>query len=110
MLTEQIKKELVARIRATEKVDKILLFGSQATGNSGPDSDIDLLVVLNDETLPRSFKERSINFLHVSRAIRDIEKIYPIDLLVYTKPEFEMIKQRESLFIRRLLKDAIELT
>ena len=95
---------------ASEKIDKILLFGSEATGNSGPESDIDLLVILDQETLPHSFKERSDNYLHISRAIRDIEKHYPIDLLVYTKPEFEMIKTGGSLFFRRLLKDAIELT
>jgi len=42
VLTEHIKKELVDRIMASEKVDKILLFGSEATGDSGPESDIDL--------------------------------------------------------------------
>jgi uncharacterized protein len=109
MLTENIKKELVDRITASEKINKILLFGSEATGNSGPDSDIDLLVILDQDTLPHSFKERSTNYLQISKAIRDIEKHYPIDLLVYTKPEFVMIKAGGSLFIRRLLKDAIEL-
>jgi predicted nucleotidyltransferase len=110
VLTEQIKKELVDRIMASEKIDKILLFGSEATGDSGPESDIDLLVVLDQcQVLPHSFKERSANYLQISRAIRDIEKHFPIDLLVYTKPEFEMIKASGSLFIRRLLKDAVEL-
>ena len=110
MLTEKIKKELVARITATEKIDKILLFGSQATGNSGPNSDIDLLVVLDDDTLPHSFRERSTNYLQISRAIRDIEKLHSIDLRVYTRPEFAMLKAEQSLFIRSMLKDAIYLT
>ena len=92
MLTEYIKKQLVDRIMASEKIDKILLFGSEATGDSGPESDIDLLIILDQETLPLSFKERSANYLLINRAIRDVEKHYPIALLVYTKPEFEMIK------------------
>ncbi len=109
MLSEHLKKELVARITASERIDKIFLFGSEATGSSGPNSDIDLLVILDQDTLPSSFKERSTNYLQISRAIRDIEKHQPIDLLVYTKQEFEMIKAGGSLFIRRLLKDAVEL-
>jgi len=110
MLTEEIKQELVSRIRSAEKIDRILLFGSEATGHAGPDSDIDLLVVLDRESMPTSFRERSFNYLQVSRAIRDLEKRYPIDLLVYTRPEFEKIKEANSLFVRRILREGVELS
>jgi predicted nucleotidyltransferase len=110
MLNEETKKELVMRIKAAEKVDKILLFGSEATGTAGPDSDIDLLVVLDSEVMPASFRERSDNYLQISRAIRKIEKRYPIDLLVYTRPEFEMLKESGSMFVRRVLREGIELS
>ncbi len=110
VLTEELKKELVERIKSAEKVDKILLFGSEATGTSGPDSDIDLLVVLNRETTPDSFRERNANYLQISRAIREIEKKHPIDLLVYTRPEFEAMKATGSLFVRRVLREGIELS
>jgi predicted nucleotidyltransferase len=109
MLTEETKKELVERIRAAEKIDKVLLFGSEATGAAGPDSDIDLLVVLASETMPTSFRERSVNYLQISRAIRQIEKKHPIDLLVYTRPEFEKMKASGSHFIRRVLREGVEL-
>lgn len=110
MLTESMKKELVKRIKAAEKVEKILLFGSEATGAAGSDSDIDLLVILDHETMPASFRERNANYLQISRAIRDIEKRHPIDLLVYTRPEFEMIKATDSLFVRRMLREGVELS
>lgn len=110
MLTSEMKKELVERIKAAEKVDKILLFGSEATGTATPNSDIDLLVILDSETIPASFRERSANYLQISRAIREIEKRHPIDLLVYTRPEFEMIKASGSLFVRRVLREGIELS
>jgi len=110
MLTEETKRELVERIRAAEKIDKILLFGSEATGTAGPDSDVDLLVVLDSETMPGSFRERSANYLQISRAIREIEKRHPIDLLVYTRPEFEAIKAANSLFVRRILREGVELS
>jgi len=110
MLTEAIKNSLVEQINAAEKVDKILLFGSQATGSAGPDSDIDLLIVLDSEIIPKSFRERSANYLQISRAIRGIEKRYPIDLLVYTRPEFEMMKTSGSQFFRRILREGVELS
>jgi len=109
MLTDEMKKEIVERINAAERIDKILLFGSEATGTAGPDSDIDLLVVLDRETMPTSFQERSNNYLQISRAIRELEKRHPIDLLVYTRAEFEMIKSSGSLFVRRVLREGIEL-
>jgi uncharacterized protein len=110
MLSEKLKEELVSRITASGKIDKILLFGSEARGDAGAESDIDLLVVLDMETVPQSYRERNRNYLRVSRTIRDIEKHHPIDLLVYTKPEFEKIIAGGSYFMRSVLKEAIQLT
>lgn len=109
MLSEKLKKELVSRITASEKIDKILLFGSEARGSAGVESDIDLLVVLDLDTVPSSYRERNTNYLRISRSIRHIERHHPIDLLVYTKPEFEKIVSGGSLFMRSLLKEAIQL-
>lgn len=105
-----MRNDLIGRIKAAEKVDKILLFGSQATGTAGIDSDIDLLIVLARDTMPKNFRERSANYLQISKAIREIEKQHPIDLLVYTRPEFEMMKDSGSLFVRRVLREGIELS
>jgi len=110
MLTDEMKKELVERIKAADRIDRIILFGSEAVGTAAPDSDIDLIVVLDRDTSPGSFRESSANYLQVSRAIREIEKRYPIDLLVYTRPEFEKIKTSGSLFVRRVLREGIELS
>ena len=38
--------EMVRRIVAQFNPDKIILFGSHARGEAGPDSDVDLLVVM----------------------------------------------------------------
>lgn len=110
MFTEEIKRELVEKIKAADRVDKIVLFGSEATGTADPDSDIDLLVILGSQIMPGSFRERGANYLKISRAIRDIEKRHPIDLLVYTRSEFEKIKDSGNLFVRRVLREGIELT
>ena len=110
MFTEEMKRDLVEKIKAADRVDKIVLFGSEATGTAGSDSDIDLLVILGSQTMPGSFRERSANYLKISRAIRGIEKRHPIDLLVYTRSEFEKIKDSGNLFVRRVLREGIELT
>ncbi len=110
MLTEDIKKDLVERIKSIGKIDKILLFGSQATGAAESDSDIDLLVILGQDVMPSTFRQRSANYLQVSRAIRDIEKKHPIDLLVYTRPEIESLKASGSMFVRRILREGVELS
>ncbi len=110
MLTDEIKRELVERIKAADRIDNIILFGSEASGTAGPDSDIDLIVVLDRDTSPGNFRESSANYLQISRAIREIEKRYSIDLLVYTRPEFEKIKAGGSLFVRRVVREGIELS
>ena len=109
MLTDTLKNSLIDKVQATNKVDKIILFGSQATRTAGSDSDIDLLVVLDDNTMPKNFHDRNNNYLQISRAIREIEKQYPVDLLVYTRPEFELMKEKNSQFFRRVLREGIEL-
>ncbi len=110
MLIEEIEKEIVNRLTKVEKIRKIILFGSYACGNPGKNSDIDLLVVIDKDEYPKSFRQKSENYLEVSRAIRSIEKNVPIDLLVYTKPEFEKFLELDSLFSRKILSDGRELT
>ena len=43
--TRELLEEIVRRIVATAKPERIILFGSVARGQAGSDSDIDLLVV-----------------------------------------------------------------
>ena len=104
MIDEQIKKEIINRIKS-HKPYKVLLFGSHAYGKPDADSDIDLLVVIDKETPTRDFKERAKNYLKISRALRDIERKVPIDLIVYTKSEFESFVNLDSLFSRKIIKE-----
>jgi predicted nucleotidyltransferase len=55
---------------------RILLFGSVAAGSDGPDSDIDLLVVLDDAPI----EERRRLMFEMRKATRDVAA--PHDLLV----------------------------
>jgi predicted nucleotidyltransferase len=51
---QQIIDEMVRRIVAACRPLQVILFGSWARGNPGPDSDVDLLVVMPDGTAKRA--------------------------------------------------------
>jgi predicted nucleotidyltransferase len=73
--------EIVRRIVATVHPHKIVLFGSRARGETGPDSDIDLLVIADSDE-PRYRRPRRLY-----GALRDI--MLPMDIVVYTPEEVE---------------------
>jgi predicted nucleotidyltransferase len=47
--TAQVPAELLDRVVAYFHPRRVILFGSQARGEAGPDSDFDLLVILDDD-------------------------------------------------------------
>jgi len=91
------------------KPHKIILFGSCASGEPNPDSDIDLIIVTNDDYLPKNYKEKSKIYLKVSRALRDISSIVPIDLIVYTKPMYKKFIELGSLFSKEIMQNGVVL-
>lgn len=82
----------------------ILLFGSYAYGTPNVDSDIDLIVVTNDQFMPKNFKEKNDIFLRVSRKIRHINLEVPIDLLVYTVPMYKKLIAQNSSFAQEIIE------
>ena len=78
-------QEIVSRIVRRFKPDKIILFGSHARGEGGPDSDVDLLVVM---PVQGSKRDKAIEIgvlLHDIRVSKDI--------IVTTPEEFEWRKE-----------------
>jgi len=71
---------MVERIVQEFDPEQIILFGSQARGDAGPDSDVDLLVVMDVEG---SKLEKSVE---IRGAQRDFP--LPLDIIVTTPEEF----------------------
>ncbi len=90
-------------------IQKIILFGSLTSGDVHLDSDIDLIVVTNDDHLPKSYKEKSEVYLKVSSALTDITRKIPIDLIVYTKPMYNKFNELGSLFSKEISQKGIVL-
>jgi len=80
----------------------ILLFGSYAYGTPHQDSDIDLLVVTNDEYIPNTYDERINLQLNVSNLIFELAKQVPIDLIVYTIPMYKKFIEQNSNFAKEI--------
>lgn len=109
MLSESLKNTIVAQISAAVKPSEIFLFGSHAYGIPHEDSDIDLMVVIDSDVVPRDYTEKSQIYLSVSRAIRTLRSEVPVDLIVYTKPEFNRFKEIGSLFSQKILNEGVRL-
>jgi len=83
-IDDTLAHELVRRILAAARPDRIILFGSAATGTMTRDSDIDLLVL---EREPGNTRQESVR---IRRALDEIG--YPIDVIVMSTERFEETK------------------
>lgn len=81
---------------------RIILFGSFADGYQNRANDIDIAVVLNSEKAPKTFEERMENAILVEELLLDISEQFPLDITVYTKPEYVKINDGKSSFSREL--------
>lgn len=80
-IDEQTIQEIVRRILTVTRPDKIILFGSAATGQMTRDSDIDLLIVEPDTSNQRR------EYVEISKALWEIQ--FPVDLIFITTQWFE---------------------
>jgi predicted nucleotidyltransferase len=96
-----ILEQIVERLK-TENIYKIILFGSQAKGTSNADSDIDLVIIADDDFLSCDLSERFEHNRHIHKAIIDMKRKYPLDLRIYSRLEFKNAQTRGSLFINEI--------
>lgn len=79
---------------------RIVLFGSQASGRAGSDSDVDLLVILPGDG---DQAERALDIR------RRLPVEFPLDLLTYSAGEIERRRTRGDSFIRQILDEGLTL-
>lgn len=83
-VTKDIQK-MVNRIVKEFQPDRVILFGSHARGAGGPDSDVDLLIVMPVEG---SRRDKAIE---IGVALHDVR--IPKDITVTTPGDFEWRKE-----------------
>ncbi len=75
---------MIRRIVGNCDPERIILFGSHATGHAGPDSDVDLLVVTNQGESRRKVA------MELYRRLRDVD--LPKDIVVIRPEDFEQYR------------------
>lgn len=83
-IDDSLRHEIVRRVMSVAQPDRIILFGSAATGRMTRDSDIDLLIV---EPNPGDTRAESVK---IRRALGNVG--YPIDVIVIATECFEESK------------------
>ena len=97
-------KEILANL-TTLKLNKVMLFGSYAINKQDDESDLDLLVVLDDTSVPTTYDDWLEIKMRVRRLLRDINEQVGIDLLVYTLPQYQQILDDMNSFQRDIHKN-----
>jgi predicted nucleotidyltransferase len=89
---DQVVKQIVEKF----KPQKIILFGSYARGNPRPESDVDLLVVM-DTTLKEGQQSLEIR--------RHLGVMFGMDLIVHTPKKLKERVEMGDWFLRDVLKE-----
>jgi len=89
--------EVVRRVVEVARPDRIILFGSAARGQAGPDSDLDLLVIKRDVShRGRLAQDIHLNFFGLGVAI---------DVIVATPEDVERFGQKLGSILRPALRE-----
>jgi predicted nucleotidyltransferase len=78
---------------------KVILFGSYANGTANENSDIDMMVILDNNDVAKTYEERLNKKLYINRLVRNINYKIALDILVYSKEEYKIIKNNGNYFI-----------
>ena len=97
MVTQEHIEELIKRIVDNYKPDKIILFGSYASGHPTEESDLDILVI-KTSSMPRRKRARELR--KYLWGVTDVPK----DILVYTQEEIDEWKEVDEAFITSIMK------
>lgn len=96
MTPTPVIEELAGEIGRRFHPEQIILFGSQARGTAGPDSDVDLLVVMDHEG---SSMQQAV------RIRMALDYRFPLDLIVRSRAEIERRVGLGDFFLQDVLRE-----
>jgi predicted nucleotidyltransferase len=97
-IPEEIIQELIKRIASHFHPEKIILFGSYAYGNPRPESDVDLLVIM--ETNLRETEQALLIRKYVN-------PLFGVDILVYTPSRLAQRLKWGDSFLREVIQKGL---
>ncbi len=99
-LDPKVVEDIVRRVTSAVQPLRVLLFGSAARGEMGPESDVDLLIVVPDGTRRRDASRkiyRALSGLGIAK-----------DVIVVTESDVKQFGENPSLIIKPALEDGRE--
>ena len=94
---------LVYSLKASDPY-KIILFGSYAKGNPNENSDVDLMVILDNHHVSKTYEERLNKKVFIRNLVLEINRKVPLDILVYSREELSLIKKYGNYLIDEIEK------
>ncbi len=101
MTLEQTIEKIVRAVVEASDPERIILFGSAARGEVGPDSDVDLMVVQKESSFHGGSRGEESSRIH--QALRGF--LVPIDILIVTPEEVEHWKGTTNHVIARSFRE-----
>lgn len=100
-----IARDITAKaLEVCPKVEKIILYGSYARGDNAPDSDIDIMIVINDTEI--SVKKLRKKFSVISS---DLGLKYDVLLSVLIRDKANFEKRKEYIpFYQNVINEGVE--
>ena len=95
-LKQDVLDEIVQRIVEVAQPEKIILFGSAAKGEMGPNSDVDILVIKSGVHRRRLAQTLYVNMVGVGQAV---------NIVVVTPEDVERYKDSFALVIEPALRE-----
>jgi len=103
MADSLVLARIADRLRERLHAERIVLYGSVATGSATLDSDIDLLIVA--PTMEKGY----IRMARARAAIRDLSRGLPVSPLVLTPDEISAGMSRGDAFLGEIQRSGIDL-
>lgn len=100
---ESIKHEIVSSLQPLQP-EKIILFGSYASGNRHDFSDVDIYVVSKEDYLPQNYAQNMHHYKKYSRALKQLKQKIPVDMIVHTRKMNRIFEQNGSSFSKQILE------
>ena len=94
-------KKIAERLKKEYKAERVILFGSYATGDATEESDIDLFIIA--PTSERFFQRMATAL----KLIRDLKKGIPIELIVLTSDEVKERIEIGDQFVEQIIEEGI---
>ncbi|TXT66345.1 MAG: hypothetical protein BAJALOKI3v1_30003 [Promethearchaeota archaeon] len=83
-------------VQSVPNIQKIILFGSYATGKPHFGSDVDLVFIVSERT--------SNDFEKIYEKLFDLSSEYEWSPLIYSEEQFDKLKQKSNSFYREIMK------